>query len=489
MFGTGSQNGRRVEFIPFAQPDRPLGQNTRLARSLNRGRLRDDPKLGLLPRAVTALHRKSGEVAWAKEATNTIPLIATGGNEVYLFDGYLPNFYDAWKRRGLVPPAKEAKIVQSIDAATGTLNWQKPIERVATWLSYSPEHDVLLLSNKRGISALRGDSGQQLWNKDEEAPGFGGHPENVWDKVILSGDVVIDQRGPGRAYKLATGEPLQQRHPVTGAMVPWEFTKTGHHCNYAIASPHLVTFRADTAGFFDRTTNSTSRLPGFRSGCRNSLIPAGGVLNAPNFAHGCVCSYNLFTSLALVHLPDADLWTYNALPKPKNRVKRLGVNLGAPGDRVGDDGTLWIEYPPAGDPSATIPIEVEGIDSKLFRLHSTDIKSGSPKWIGASGLTGIDRIQLSMPHDADAQPLHYNVRLYFLEPDTATKIGDRIFDVAVQGDVVIQGLDITREANGSRRILVKEIQDVAIDQSFTAGFHSQAGRPTICGIQIVAAED
>ena len=84
----------------------------------------------------------------------------------------------------------------------------------------------------------------------------------------------------------------------------WEFTKIGHHCNYAIASEHLLTFRAGTAGFYDLENGGTSHLEGFRSGCRNSLIPANGVLNAPNFANGCTCSYAIFTSLAFVHVPE-----------------------------------------------------------------------------------------------------------------------------------------------------------------------------------------
>ena len=73
-------------------------------------------------------------------------------------------------------------------------------------------------------------------------------------------------------------------HPLTGEPVEWEFTKSGHHCNYAIASEHMLTFRAASAGYLDLATGGTGRLEGFRTGCRNSLIPAGGVLNAPNFA-------------------------------------------------------------------------------------------------------------------------------------------------------------------------------------------------------------
>ena len=58
------------------------------------------------------------------------------------------------------------------------------------------------------------------------------------------------------------------------------------------------------AGFYDIASGGTGRLKGFRSGCRNSLIPANCVLNAPNMVHDCSCSYSIFTSLGLVHVPE-----------------------------------------------------------------------------------------------------------------------------------------------------------------------------------------
>ena len=85
----------------------------------------------------------------------------------------------------------------------------------------------------------------------------------------------------------------------------------------------MLTFRADSAGFCDIESGNTARLEGYRSGCRNSLIPANGVLNSPNMAHGCVCGYSLFTSLALIHVPQNEVWSYNALKPGKRSVKRF----------------------------------------------------------------------------------------------------------------------------------------------------------------------
>ena len=37
-------------------------------------------------------------------------------------------------------------------------------------------------------------------------------------------------------------------------------------------------------------------------------------------------------------------------------VRRLGINLGAPGDRVTPAGTLWVDYPSVGGPSPQIEV-------------------------------------------------------------------------------------------------------------------------------------
>ena len=67
---------------------------------------------------------------------------------------------------------------------------------------------------------------------------------------------------------------------------------------------------------------------------------AGGLINAPDYTRTCTCSYQNQTSLALVNMPDVEVWTYPAMKKPAGPVRRLGLNLGAPGDRRAEDGTL-----------------------------------------------------------------------------------------------------------------------------------------------------
>ena len=231
-------------------------------------------------------------------------------------------------------------------------------------------------------------------------------------------------------------------------------------------------------------TGTTGRLTGFRSGCRNSLIPAGGVLNAPNMAHGCVCGYSIFTSLALVHVPEADLWTYNALKKPDEQPRQLGVNFGAPGDRVDKSGMLWLDYPSVGGTSPDVEINVTGDNPGYFRHHTARMKGADLKWVAASGVEGAQDITITLP-GGSKQSRNYTVRLYFAEPEDVSG-GHRVFGVSLQGEEVLSGLDIAKESGGTNRVLVKEFKGVGIADQLKITLSPEIGRAILCGVAIGA---
>ncbi|GFQ06869.1 probable LRR receptor-like serine/threonine-protein kinase at1g53440 [Phtheirospermum japonicum] len=64
----------------------------------------------------------------------------------------------------------------------------------------------------------------------------------------------------------------------------------------------------------------------------------------------------------------------------------------------------------------------------------------------------------------------YRVRLFFAEimyfdNETYSSLGRRIFDVAIQGQVVLPDFDIAREANGVRRGIMREFNNVVVNGS------------------------
>ena len=443
-------------------------------------------KLGkeTVPAGLVALDRRTGERRWSRDAEFAFPFFAVGAGKVFCVDGLLERLYQDMRRRGLVPKAASERKIVALNVETGEPIWTQPLELVATWLGYSEDRDILVASNKQGVIGLLGSSGQILWQRLDEAEGFGGHPESVWDKVILAGDRVIDQRGPGMAYFIETGEPVTEPHPVTGESVPWKFNRQGHHCNYAIANPHMITFRAADAGFCDLSSSGSSRLYGFRSGCRNSLLPAGGVLNAPNFASGCVCGYSLFTSLALVHVPDADMWQYAAIEASDLPVARVGINLGAPGSRRDPEGSLWLDYPRSSTTPPDLSVDLKGDSLRWFRQHVSNYAEAALPWVVASGVEGVASVSVDLGKDVRDRR-SYTVRLYFADPQPETPT-PRVFDIAVQGILVRENVDLADVAPDNQGVLVVEIPQVQVASQLTVELIPKTGPTVLCGLETIA---
>ncbi|MCP4641409.1 MAG: hypothetical protein GY851_13290, partial [bacterium] len=189
----------------------------------------------------------------------------------------------------------------------------------------------------------RADDGSVAWDVQR---GYSNPP-------ILHGNRIITH---GKMYDLLTGEPTMRTNPLTGASVPWAYQRT-KGCNYHIASEHLLTFRSSAAAYFDLDSDGgTGHFGGFKSGCSNNLIVADGLLNAPDYTRTCSCAYQNQTSLAMIHMPEVEVWTTCPALEVAAPVQRVGFNLGASGDRKAEDGTLWLEYPIVGGASPEIEV-------------------------------------------------------------------------------------------------------------------------------------
>ncbi len=248
-----------------------------------------------------------------------------------------------------------------------------------------------------------------------------------------------------------------------------------------------MTFRADTAGFCDISSGTTGRLEGYRPGCRNSLIPANGVLNSPNFAEGCICGYPLFTSLAMVHRPDAELWTYNAieLAPEHSAIDRLGVNFGAPGDRMSEDETLWIDFPSQGGTSPSVDVTIEG-EFDVFRQHSAFVERAELPWVAASGVEGVTGVTIPTGIDPETDPVPYTIRLHFVEPNDKAEPVDRVFQVIVQDELVADDFDIVAETGGPHRGVTIERVGVPIAGPLRIELNAKAGQPVLSGLELIA---
>jgi hypothetical protein len=258
---------------------------------------------------------------------------------------------------------------------------------------------------------------------------------------------------------------------------------------------------------------------------------ANGVLNAPDYTRTCSCSYQNQTSLALIHMPEMEMWSYSQFGldgKQGDRILHAGINFGAPGNRRAPDGTLWIEHPHVGDGNAP-QLGVEGIgkDVTWFRRHSTQIADAgkSQPWIIASGLIGEGEIVITpslrrpllvkpvkksdddddkpsgkkkttekpkaviVPTQepllkVDYPPLAHTVRLHFSDPDQLPP-GERVFNVLLQGKAVLKNFDLAKEGGSA----VREFKGIVIGKDLRLTLQSAHGskaKPVLSGVEFVA---
>jgi hypothetical protein len=319
--------------------------------------------------------------------------------------------------------------------------------------------------------------------------------------------------------------------PITGQQVEWKWIRN-YGCNTPAASEHLLTFRSGAAGFYDLCNDGgTGNFGGFRSSCTNNLIVAGGILNAPDYTRTCTCAYQNQTSLAMVNMPDLEMWTLFGPSGARDVVRRVGINLGAPGDRKSAEGTLWLGYPRVSGQTPAAPVRIVGTKLEYFRRHSSQFEGDMP-WVGASGVKGLTSLTIARGLDANTayaceslgqafspmplgpafwpsavgqiglSPLPiqtkelkpeverlYTVRLYFREPD-ALKPGQRIFSVTAAGQVLLKDIDVAKETGSSNRSLMKEFKGIKMGKelifTFTPSAKAKVKETILSGVEIVA---
>ena len=437
---------------------------------------------GTTSRWLVVMDRYNGRVLWTREARYAFRhnAISVGNGQLYTIDRLPDTIVQLMARRGRKPSGSPQLL--ALDARTGQETWSTTQNIFGTWLGYSEEHDLLLHCGRPARDMLIDEPSQRMITYRGDTGGV------VWDKLIsydgpclLSDTTIFTQSA---AFSLLTGEVINRTNPLTGLEEPWQFTRN-YGCNPVFASRHLLTFRSAAAGFFDLAGDSgTGNLGGFRSSCTSNLICADGVLNAPDYTRTCNCSYQNQASLALVHMPGLEMWTFNTLNTGTRPIQRMGLNLGAPGDRKAADGTLWLEYPVVGGPSPTVTVQTQPETPEWYTGHSSRFQvgpQGGSTWVGASGGKGIQRLSISLPGRQ-----RYTIRLHFAEPE-ALKPGQRRFQVIVQGKVAVQSLDVVARAGGPRRTLVQTVANVEVDEQLEIQLQAAQGSlpPILSGVELV----
>lgn len=261
---------------------------------------------------LVAIDRHSGKLIWKREAQwgflNRSGICVGGGN-VYCVDLITEKVYGKFQEAGRkfpnVPPTLFA-----LDLKTGNETWRFPLDVYVQNIAYSESKDLLLVPCRnlkewrdgkwvdRSIDLRRGKRNKNAAGKWRALRGKDG--EVAWEGAdaayhsphILLGELVVDRWG--YSYDLNTGKRHLRKSLESGQPEEWNFKKAG--CNHLIACENLVTWRC---AYYDLPSQKSVKLIGMDAGCSPTLIPAGGVLNIPNF--GTHHKRNRMTAMALVH--------------------------------------------------------------------------------------------------------------------------------------------------------------------------------------------
>ena len=207
-----------------------------------------------------------------------------------------------------------------------------------------------------------------IWNEGHSGP------------AILHGDRILADR---QSCELLTGKADPTRRSPHGSTSRLDL-ETQLRLQHAAGLAALAAVPFGAAGYCDLSNDGgTGNFGGFRSSCTNNLIAAGGVLSVPDYTRTCTCDYQNQSSLALVHMPEVEVWTEFPLTDDKD-VRHLALNLGAPGFRRADDGTLWlnyfagaeIEYDEPATTAAILPSCVAMASSIGWRLRAVAASAG-----------------------------------------------------------------------------------------------------------------
>jgi len=312
--------------------------------------------------------------------------------------------------------------------------------------------------------------------------------EKIWDKAITYGNPPIIHNDKiftnGIGWYLLTGEPIIERDPITGEDLKWTF-KREYGCGIVAASEHLLTFRSASAGFVNLDVfEGTGSLGGWKASCSTNLIAANGVLNSPDYTRTCQCPYQNQTSLALIYMPWMTYWTNSNYIWSGSRIKQLGLKMNAPGDRTSEKNVLWIEFPNAGGTAAGIPVKLDTVNYFTIRKDPVSVVSEDTPWISSSAIGGLRSMEITLSKENEVPETSYRVNLYFSELENREP-GERVFNIKLQGDTVLEHFDIAGEAGKTDKEIIKSFAGIKAGKSLKIDLVPVKGNTILSGIELI----
>ena len=404
----------------------------------------------------------------------------------------------------------DARLAVGLDAVTGETEWSQPVDVTdctgvgigAGRLTLMAAKNFVVLCGananghywkqflagefkRRRLVVLSAETGEKVWAKDA----------NYRHRPIVIGDRIIAE--PWSFY-LHSGQQEFRVHPLTGQQTPWKFIRPGHHCGAISATPGMMFFRSLFTAYYDLETDSgTHHFGGHRLGCWINTIPANGLVMVPEASAGCACLFSLTSTIVFEPRESRQVWGVYSAEGASTPVQHMALNLGAPGDRRDAHGKLWLSYPrPASRPGLDLPLDIRpmtalGTDGAFTQQNdaSYTVDGTDTPWLFASGVRGMTRCELPLI-DEGQEPATYTVRLYFAAPED-DQPEKRVFDVALQGEIVARELDVVVQAEGPSRAFVLEQTDIPVSAGLAIELIPRTNprqieaQPILCAVEVL----
>ncbi len=469
---------------------------------------------GAFTQHIVAFNRFTGEKLWDKKAEKGFFNlgIASGNGKVFAIDKLSKAAIGYINRMGLVDTVAGTPKVKCFDIHTGNVIWIDSVNAFARYLAYNPDHDVLLEGSRTGSDAMTGEpsaskmiafngtTGAVNWIYNTPSPSYYGGPYILNDTLIYT-----QSSNAFGCLELNTGKWHRISYGLTDKLTDY-YQYRHYGCNYGLGATNVICVRSGSGSYIDLQNNSgLVNWGGFKTGCTPSLVPANGLVINSEYTRTCSCNYQVQTSCAMVYDPNIENWAMNQGLATKfatqgGKLSKVGVALGAPGNRRDTTGALWTEYPygavAAGFSGVDLPltITVTGDSVSYYRHHPSEITAPELKFVAASGVVGASSIALKMIYDSLSgstvipTPIttdNYKVKLVFAETDFSVAAGQRVFDVSVNGIPVASGLDVLATTGHYNQAYIVEVPNVSITDMLTVTLTPHVGKPMLSGFSAI----